>query len=143
MSGTWHRLPGFRWLFVVLGSVGALLPLPAVLAPGASTTVRLGCYLPFAVVCAWLVLRVSGCGVKDDADHLVVRNPLRTVRVPWSQVEDFELGRFGVVPKVGVRLRGGSAVGIFGLPIGASGDDADASTHRILEVLRRRAGTGC
>jgi hypothetical protein len=138
----WHRLPGFRWLFIVLGTVAALMPLPAVLSPGVSTAARLGFYLPFAVVCAWVVLHVSRCGVKDEADHLVVRNPLRTVRVPWSQVQDFELGRFGVVPKVGVRLRDGSAVGIFGLPIAAGGGDADASTIRLLQVLRSRARAG-
>lgn len=138
MSGSWHRLPGFRRLFTGLGTVAALMPLPAVLSPDVSTTARLGFYLPFAVLCAWVVLRVSWCGVKDDEHHLVVRNPLRTVRVPWSQVQDFELGRFGVMPKVGVRLRDGSAVGIFALPIAASGDAADASTVRLLETLRRR-----
>lgn len=142
MAGTWHRLPGFRWLFTALGTVACLMPLPAVLSPGVSTPARLGVYLPFALLCVWVVLRVSRCGVRDGGDHLVVRNPVRTVRLPWSEVQDFELGRFGLVPKVGVRLRDGSAVGIFALPVAASADAADAGTLQPLETLRRRAGAG-
>lgn len=141
MSGSWHRLPGLRWLFMGLATAGALVPLPAVLSTGVSTTAQLGFHLAFAVLCAWVV-QCASRGANDDADHLVVRNPLRIVRVPWSQVHDFELGRCEVMPKVGVRLRDGNAVGRIALPVAASADDADASTLRLLETLRRRAGAG-
>lgn len=130
-----HRLPGFRPLIVVLAVISALLPLPVVSAGGEGTEF----YLVHLLLSLWAVLRVSGCGIKDTGHHLVVRNPVRTVRIPWADVQDIELGRFGVMPKVGVRRTDGTAVGVFGLPIAASGDDADASTLRLVERLRSKA----
>lgn len=80
--------------------------------------------------------RVSRCGIRDDGDALVVRNPFRTVRLRWDEVRGFELDQFGIVSKVGVRLRDGSGVGVFGLP--RAGGGADPSTLRLLETYERK-----
>ena len=135
MAEGFHRLPGFRSMIIGLAAIGALLPLPVVSAGDEGKLF----YLVHLLLGVWMALRVSGCGIKDAGDHLVVRNPVRTVRIPWADVRDFELGRFGVMPKVGVRRTDGTAVGVFGLPIAASGDDADASTLRLVERLRNKA----
>jgi hypothetical protein len=139
VSGRFQRLPGFRAIILVIASVTALLPLPTVLAPDVTPGTRIIGYGPVLAGCLWAAFRVSGCGLRDAGDHLVIRNPLRTVRIPWRDVASVELGRFGVMPKVGVRRTDGSAVGIFGLPIAASGKDADASTLRLMEEMRAKA----
>lgn len=69
------RLCGFRTLIVVLA---ALLPMPAPLTPGVPVGSRLVVLAPLVLAALWMALRVSGCGVRDDGEHLVVRNPVPT-----------------------------------------------------------------
>jgi hypothetical protein len=139
VSERYVRLRGVRTITIVLAVLLVLMPLPTMTDPKISVAARVVWYGPLLLVAAWMVFRVSGCGLRDAGDHLVIRNPLRTVRIPWWDVASVELGRFGVMPKVGVRRTDGSAVGIFGLPVAASGQDADASTLRLMDEMRAKA----
>lgn len=139
MSERYVRLRGVRTITIILAVLLVLMPLPTMMDPEISVAARVVWYGPLVLIAAWMVIRVSGCGVRDEGDHLVVRNPLGTVRIPWRDVASVDLGRFGVMPKVGVRRTDGSAVGIFGLPIAASGQDADASTLRLVDEMRAKA----
>lgn len=133
------QTPGTRWTFIIVGFLGAILPLPAVLDESVSTGVRLTLYLPYLAWCMWMILRLSRCGIKDAGDALVVRNPVRTISIPWSSVAEFEHGRFGILPKVGVRRIDGSSVGVFGLPVAAHGPDP--STRRLLDSYEAKLKT--
>ena len=51
-----------------------------------------------AVALFWMgfsFLRCAGAGVRPDNWGVTIVNPLRTIRVPWSQIQDFVLDRHG------------------------------------------------
>ena len=74
--------------------------------------------LLYAALCLpWLALaaRTLRVGVLLTADGVVVRNVMRTRRLPWAEIERFELGEWGGFPCGAVRLRNGDSVTAFAL----------------------------
>jgi hypothetical protein len=67
---------------------------------------------------AWLSLSLLRMGTYVREDHLVVRTNLaRTIRLPWDDIEDFEIGGRGSWPDyhaVFARLRSGRVVRMYG-----------------------------
>ncbi len=74
--------------------------------------------LVYAALCLpWIVLalRTLRIGVLPGRDGLVIRNVMRTRRVPWADVERFELGDWGGFPCGVARLADGGKVVISAL----------------------------
>jgi Bacterial PH domain len=95
--------------FVVLGVGGALSASGDLLGLG---LVRL---IAAWTVAAFFVLRMARLGVFVERDGIRVRNPLKTVSIPWSQVRGFALrrsalGEFGIAD-----LHGGRRVRLWGI----------------------------
>lgn len=74
--------------------------------------------LVYAALCLlWIVLafRTLRIGVLPSRDGLVIRNVIRTRRVPWADIERFELGQWGGFPCGAARLVDGRSVTSFAL----------------------------
>jgi hypothetical protein len=65
-----------------------------------------------ALLGCWPVLRISRCGVYVEDDGIRVINPIRTVRLTWSEIACFELRAYGACLIKRVR---GTSIGIYGI----------------------------
>jgi hypothetical protein len=75
-------------------------------------------YGAIAAVFAVLVVRTLRIGVATGPDGVVVRGVLRSWKLPWAQVERFEMGRWrgwGNYPCGVVRRRDGSTITVLAL----------------------------
>jgi hypothetical protein len=64
-------------------------------------------------IAIWHIVR---CGVVVCDDGIVIRNPTRTARVAWREVDHFAVVHHGVYPKIAeVRLRNGQAIRAWGI----------------------------
>jgi Bacterial PH domain len=89
----------------VLGGVMGLLLLAFAVVADESVVVRAGAAV-LGLVSGWLYLgRMATASVRAGDEGLVIRNPLRTVRVGWREVESFDarVGMGGVQPRVALR----------------------------------------
>ena len=89
----------------VLGGVMGLLLLTFAVVADESVVVRAGAAV-LGLVSGWLYLgRMARASVRAGDEGLVIRNPLRTVRVGWREVESFDarVGMGGVQPRVALR----------------------------------------
>jgi hypothetical protein len=89
----------------VLGGVMGLLLLAFAVVAEESVVVRAGAAV-LGLVSAWLYVgRMARASVRACDDGVVIRNPLRTVRVGWREIEAFETrpGMGGVQPSVALR----------------------------------------
>ena len=89
----------------VLGGVMGLLLLAFAVVADESVVVRAGAAV-LGLVSGWLYLgRMARASVRAGDEGLVIRNPLRTVRVGWREVESFDarVGMGGVQPRVALR----------------------------------------
>lgn len=129
---------GLSVMYVVMGGLMPLFPLPAVLDPTVPLGTRLAWYLPLVVVALFMIFRLSRVAVIATDRSVTVRNPLRTVEIPWSQVTAIDHG-VGLLRKVAFRLHDGSVLAASALPTGGGG--VDQPTRRIIDELeaRRRA----
>jgi hypothetical protein len=94
-----------------VGVVAIVLALCFVVAPDNKVVA-----LPFealvAVLGAWLFFKVSRCGVYLEDGGVCVRNPLSTMHLRWSEIEEFVFHAYGACQ---VKRIGGRSIGIFGL----------------------------
>lgn len=65
-----------------------------------------------AILSCWPVLRLSRCGVYIEDEGVRVLNPIRTVRLNWSEIASFEFASYGACSIKRVR---GKSIGIFGI----------------------------
>jgi hypothetical protein len=89
----------------VLGGLMGLLLLAFAVVADESVVVRAGAAV-LGLVSGWLYLgRMARASVRAGDEGLVIRNPLRTVRVGWREVESFDarVGMGGVQPRVALR----------------------------------------
>ena len=97
----------------VLGGVMGLLLLAFALVAEVPVVARAGA-AAVGLATVWLYLgRMARASVRASDDELVIRNPLRTVRLRWREIECFEtrLEMGGVIPRVA--LRDGRKVGMW------------------------------
>jgi Bacterial PH domain len=88
--------------------------------------------LPFAVLC----VRTLRVGVVTGPDGVIVRNILRTHRIPWADVAGFEMSDWGGFPIGAVRRRDGSEQRAIALnPPLDLGEGGDRRTQRLLAEL--------
>ena len=88
-----------------LGGVMGLALLAFAAVAEVSVVVRIGA-AALGLASAWLYVgRMARASVRAGDDEVVIRNPLRTVRVGWQEIEAFEtrLGMGGVLPRVALR----------------------------------------
>lgn len=135
MVGAVYRARGLATVYVVAGVLMALLPLGAVLDASLSWGERLAWYLPLLAVALFMVLRLARVAVVATEGSVVVRNPFRTVEIPWTEVERIAPG-VGLLRKVAFHRRDGSVVPASALPTGGGG--VDASTQRMIDELEER-----
>ena len=89
----------------VLGGVMGVLLLAFAVVADVSVVVRAGAAV-LGLASAWLYVgRMARASVRAGDEGVVIRNPLRTVRVGWPEIESFEtrLGMGGVQPRVSLR----------------------------------------
>lgn len=135
---TVYRVRGLSVMYVIMGGLMPLLPRPAVLDPTVPPGTRLAWYLPLIAVALFMVFRVSRVAVIATDGSVTVRNPLRTVEIPWSHLTAVDHG-VGLLRKVAFRLEDGTVVAASALPTGGGG--VDQPTRRVIDELeaRRRA----
>lgn len=127
-----------RGLPLVYGGAAVLLlvfPLPAVLDSEVPLGVRLAWYAPLVLIAAFVLVRVTRVAVIAQDDAVVVRNPFRTIRIPWSDLRQIDVGG-GALRKVRFHRDGGSPVRASALPTGGAG--VDARTQEMIDSLRAR-----
>jgi hypothetical protein len=117
MTARSFAFPTARWAPAAMFGAYAVLPLVVLVAPGASVGVRAGAAVVAAVflACAWRCARFA---LVVDARGVVVRNLVRTTRIPWSDVDAFVSKRWlrGMPYEIGaVRRRSGATVLALGL----------------------------
>lgn len=141
MVRTVYRVRGLTTVYVVAGMLMALFPLGAVLSSSLSWAERLAWYLPLLTVAVFLVLRLARVAVVATDGSVVVRNPFRTVEIPWTDVDRITHG-VGLLRKVAFHRRDGSVVPASALPTGGGG--VDDATQRMIDELeehrRQQAG---
>jgi hypothetical protein len=123
------------WLVVPAVSIVSFL-MPGPLSVPARAV---GIGIMVALTC-WCLLRVARSGVFLEDGGVGVLNPLRTVRIPWSQIRCFSLKRYKLFPLTGhVELKDGTSVHIFGIqaphPLLRP---RNQSAQRIVEALNER-----
>lgn len=133
-----RQVRGLRAIAILAGLGTLLLPLPTLIGSANSSIVtRFIFYSPAMAYGLWMILRVARTGVRATPSMMIIVNPVRTYRMPWDKIERFESGRFGLVPKVAVRLKSGRSIGIFGLP--SSSEERTQSVIYELEDMTARA----
>lgn len=121
--------PILRAGFAIIATVNSALALVwLVAATGVTATERL---IPFLIFSATAILcgRMVFSGVRLSGEGVLVRNPLRSHRIPWSRFLEFDLAPWGWYPEVGqVLVRDGKPIYVFALAeqgrFGLFGDDA-------------------
>ena len=127
----------------VLGAVMSLLLLAFAIVAEESVVVRAAAAV-LGLASAWLyIARVARASVRACDDGLVIRNPLRTVRVGWCEIESFEahLGMGGVQPRVA--LRDGRKVALWAVQsprrrLRQADDTATRAVSRLNRLLEER-----
>jgi Bacterial PH domain len=115
-------------VFVCLTGVGvaSASSAPAVIAFGA-----------VAVIVAIAIWRVVRCGVLVDDEGVVIRNPTRTARFAWHEIDHIAVVHHGAYPKIAeVRLRDGQAMRAWGIQ-GPNPDvrPRNRSAERLVDAL--------
>jgi PH (Pleckstrin Homology) domain-containing protein len=127
----------------VLGGGMALLLLAFAVVAEDSVAVRAGAAV-LGLVSAWFYLgRMARASVRAGDDGVVIRNPLRTVRVDWPEIESFEAREQvgGVQPCVA--LRDGRKVAMWAVQsprrrLRAADDTAGRAVTRLNRLLEDR-----
>lgn len=132
---TVYRVRGLSVMYVIVGVLMPLFPLGAVLDPSVSLGVRLAWYLPLVAAALFMMFRLSRVAVIATDRSVRVRNPLRTIEIPWSQVTSIDHG-VGLLRKVAFHLRDGTVVAASALPTGGGG--VDEPTQRTIDELEAR-----
>jgi hypothetical protein len=85
----------------------------------------------------FLVGRVALAGVQVQDSGILVRNPFVDRFLTWEEVEEFSLGRYRVLSRLGIaRLRDGSRVPLFGIQaIESAFNPGDRQAHEIVDRL--------
>ena len=127
----------------VLGGAMALLLLAFALLAEESVAVRAGVSAIGLLSCWLYVGRMARASVRAGDDGVVIRNPLRTVRVGWREIESFEapLGIGGVQPRVA--LRDGRTVAMWAVQsprrrLRSADDTATRAVSRLNRLLEER-----
>jgi len=95
-------------------------------------------FLGAGVGLGWfLVGRVALAGVQVRDSGITVRNPFSHRFIKWDEVEEFSLGRYRLLSRLGIaRLRDGSRVPLFGIQaIESAFNPGDRQAHEIVERL--------
>lgn len=74
-----------------------------------------------AAASAYCGCRLARTGAFAFDRELVIVNPLRTIRLQWEAIDHFTYGRFGLIRKVGAKLKTGEVIPIYGLMVSAAG----------------------
>ena len=127
----------------LLGGVMGLLLLTFAVVAEDSVVVRAGAAV-LGLVTAWLYIgRIARASVRACDDGVVIRNPLRTVRLGWREIESFEtrLGMGGVQPRVA--LRDGRKVALWAVQsprrrLREADDTATRAVTRLNRLLEER-----
>jgi hypothetical protein len=145
---TFRRHP-VRFVFAYLWALVAAFfgAFALAIGPGAPPTageriVYAAIALPFAI----LTVRTLRIGVVTGPDGVVVRNILRTHRIPWDDVAGFEMSDWGGFPIGAVRRRDGSEQRAIALNPPLDMGEGDRRTMRLLaeldgELTRARGAT--
>lgn len=129
-----------QWAFG-LGSMGAGIGLmvfnlgitpPELILPARVVFVGAGVGLGW-----FLVGRVALAGVQVHESGILVRNPFSYRFLGWHEIEEFSLGRYRLLSRLGIaRLRDGSRVPLFGIQaIESAFNPGDRQAHEIVERL--------
>lgn len=130
-----YRVRGLSVMYAVAGVLMALLPLGAVLSADLVWGERLAWYLPLLAIALFMVFRVARVAVIATEDRVVVRNPFRTIQIPWNKIRSIEVG-VGVLRKAAFQRRDGSVIPASALPTGGAG--VDDATQRMIDELDER-----
>jgi len=94
--------------------------------------------LVIALAMTFLV-RICLGGVLVGADDVIVRNPLRSHRLPWTDIAQFEISDDPPYPQLArAALRNGSSLEIAGIRSGREGDGGDLVSG-LNELLAERS----
>lgn len=108
---------GQAWGIAITGVVGGALIVTTPL--GGDHQASWGLWVGLSVggvACAAICLRVAMNGVYPSDTGLKIVNPLRSVFVPWDQINRFTVKTWGIFPLMGhALLKDGSAIRIFGI----------------------------
>jgi hypothetical protein len=90
-----------------------------------------------ALVGWFLVARVALAGVRVSDGGVLVRNPFVNRFVPWGEIREFGLGRYGVFSRMGsVTLLNGSRLPLFGIQaVESMFNPGDRQAHEIVARL--------
>lgn len=81
-----------------------------------TAALRIAAFGCLAFIAYFLLWRVAGSGIRAADDGITVVNPLRTQRVSWSQIREFEVEPWALLPGIGtVRMLDGSVIRVFGI----------------------------
>jgi hypothetical protein len=107
------RSPGWLLLTGGLRFFGGMVVMVVAVAPGlgGGTAARVGLGLASAAVLV-IAFRTFLAGVYVEADGVLVRNPFRSRRLRWDEIEDVAPRRRG--PLVWLTLRGGKQIAVCG-----------------------------
>ena len=85
----------------------------------------------------FLVGRVALAGVQVQESGILIRNPFTYRFIRWGELEEFSLGRYRVLSRLGIaRLRDGSRVPLFGIQaIESAFNPGDRQAHEIVDRL--------
>jgi hypothetical protein len=86
----------------------------------------------------WFIVgRVALAGVQVHESGILVRNPFSYRFLAWNEVEEFSLGRYHVLSRLGIaRLRDGSRVPLFGIQaIESAFNPGDRQADEIVQRL--------
>jgi len=141
----------YRTRTAVIASAGCAFVAP--LAISAPAFVRLlrsndvtSAVIPLFFVISGILLcgvgiRCATCALRVVSDGVEVINPMSRTRLSWGDIERFELGRWGLLPRNGiVRMKGGGSLGIWAIsarnPVFVRHDaDAEGMIGELNELL--------
>jgi hypothetical protein len=136
---TAYRNHQYALLIAVVAVLFACASLVAGIVRDGSTGARFGPVVPVVLLSAFCLLRLARAGVYADDEGIRVLNPLRTVRIPWEQVDHFSLRPYKGFPSVGfAELVDGGRVQMWGIQARSYNTAAKRVPEELIEALNRR-----
>lgn len=136
MSRT-YRAKGIRLAALGFGLWCLLILLPGSLGDAPSTADAVLSVVVFGGLGGFYCLRLAFVEVRADAEGIRIRNPVRTHRVRWQDIQRFHYGRKGLLLKGLADLTDGTTLGMFAIPLAPAAPER-SSGYRMVEELGAR-----
>jgi hypothetical protein len=115
---------------------GSLALLRTMISPTVPAGVKLLILAATLPVPLFFLLRLARGGVVCDRQGVLIRNPVRHVRLRWDEIDHFGLGA-GIDKRVRAYTTDGSSVHVYGL-VRRMSRGAEAEAEPVIAVLNRR-----